>query len=68
MEIAKLVGKNLKEARNNKDLTQKEVATVLKMTQQQYSRFENGIFKLNYSQIITLCNLYGISPDDLFIS
>ena len=65
---SKVSRKKLKEARNNKDLKQKEVATVLKMTQQQYSRFENGIFELNYSQIITLCNLYGISPDDLFIS
>lgn len=67
MEIAKQVGHNLKDARTENNLTQKEVATILKMTQQQYSRFENGVFELNYSQILTLCKLYGISPNDLFL-
>ena len=68
MEIAKRIGQNLKDARNENNLTQKEVAAMLKMTQQQYSRFENGIFELNYNQIVTLCKLYGISPNDLFES
>lgn len=66
MNIAQRIGKNLKEARKDKGLTQKEVATLLKMTQQQYSRFENGVFELNYGQILTLCELYEITPNDLF--
>ena len=41
MKIAKKIGKNLKEARKFKGLTQKEVAQIMNMTQQQYSRFEN---------------------------
>ena len=61
-----MVGKNLKQARKDKGLTQKEVASRLNMTQQQYSRFENGVFELNYSQIIELCALYDITPNDLF--
>jgi transcriptional regulator with XRE-family HTH domain len=55
-----------KQARKDKGLTQKEVALKMKMTQQQYSRFENGVFELNYSQIIELCALYDITPNDLF--
>ena len=66
METAKKIGKNLKEARKFKGLTQKEVAIILNMTQQQYSRFENGIFELNYDQILTLCALYDITPNELF--
>ncbi|MBQ8395139.1 MAG: helix-turn-helix transcriptional regulator [Clostridia bacterium] len=66
MEIAKQIGKNLKEARKFKGMTQKEVAQVLHMTQQQYSRFENGKFELNYSQILSLCELYEINPNELF--
>lgn len=66
MEIAKIVGNNLKTARKDKNLTQKEVASLLKMTQQQYSRFENGVFELNYAQILFLCELYDICPNDLF--
>ena len=66
MEIAKVIGKNLKLARKYKGLTQKEGASVLRMTQQQYSRFENGVFELNYGQILYLCNLYDITPNELF--
>ena len=66
MDIAKIVGNNLKQARKFKGLTQREVAEKLKMTQQQYSRFENGVFELNYMQILELCNLLDITPNDLF--
>ncbi len=67
MKLSETVGKNLKQARKDKGLTQKEVAFKLHMTQQQYSRFENGIFELNYSQILFLCELYDITPNDLFL-
>ncbi|MBQ4073042.1 MAG: helix-turn-helix transcriptional regulator [Clostridia bacterium] len=66
MDIAKIVGNNLKQARKFKGLTQREVAEKLKMTQQQYSRFENGVFELNYMQILELCNLLDITPNELF--
>ena len=66
MDNAKRVGKNLKEARKFKRLTQSEVAEYLLMSQAQYSRFENGVFELNYDQILTLCELYEIQPNDLF--
>ncbi len=66
MEIAKIVGQNIKNARKAKNLTQKEVAAMLLMTQQQYSRFETGIFQLNYEQICRLCNIFDITPDDIF--
>lgn len=66
METAKIIGKNLKTARKDKNLTQREVAILLHMTQQQYSRFENGVFELNYDQILFLYNLYEITPSELF--
>ena len=66
MKIAESVGKVLKEARKTKGLTQKEVAQIFHMTQQQYSRFENGIFELNYQQIIDICKLFDITPNELF--
>lgn len=64
--ISKIIGSNLKEARKYKNLTQKSVAKKMGMTQQQYSRFENGVFELNYQQILTLCELYDITPNELF--
>ena len=66
MEIAKVVGQNIKLARKAKCLTQKEVASKLFMTQQQYSRFETGVFQFNYEQICKLCALFDISPNDIF--
>ena len=66
METAKIIGKNLKQARKDKGYTQKEVAAKLRMTQQQYSRFETGKFELNYDQILILCELYEITPNELF--
>ena len=66
MDIAKNIGKNLKQARKDCGYTQKQVAEIFHMTQQQYSRFENGVFELNYSQIVELCKLFNITPNDLF--
>ena len=66
MEITKIVTKNLKEAKITNAMTQKEVAQSLNMSQQQYSRFENGKYELNYQQIVALCKLLNITPNDLF--
>ncbi len=66
MDIKKQVGERLKEARRAAGYTQTQVAKKMLMTQQQYSRFENGIFELNYLQIITLCKMLDISADYLF--
>ena len=65
MELAKIVGENIKIARKIKGLTQRDVAQVFHMTQQQYSRFENGIFELNYDQIIKICKLLDITPNEI---
>lgn len=66
MDIKKSVGERLKESRRAAGYTQSQAAKIMNMTQQQYSRFENGLYELNYSQIIALCKLYDISADYLF--
>lgn len=47
-------------------MTQREAAQHMLMTQQQYSRFENGVFQLNYEQILGLCKLFDMTPNFLF--
>lgn len=64
--LAKEIGGRLKQARVDAGYTQAGVAEKMYMTQQQYSRFENGVYELNYNQIIALCKLYDISADYLF--
>lgn len=66
MNIAKIVGENIKKARKYKGYTQKQVADIFHMTQQQYSRFENGVFELNYQQIVDICKLLDTSPNEIF--
>lgn len=66
MKVAEKIGANLKQARKDTGFTQKQVAEKFNMTQQQYSRFENGVFELNYTQILDLCKLYNITPNELF--
>ena len=65
-DISKRIGGNIKAARKLKKLTQQQVAERLYMTQQQYSRFENGVYELNYSQILQLCDLLEITPNEIF--
>jgi transcriptional regulator with XRE-family HTH domain len=65
-DISKKIGNNIKVARKSKKLTQKEVAKHLYMTQQQYSRFENGVYELNYAQILQLCEFLDIMPNEVF--
>ena len=64
--MSQTVGNNIKQARKYKSLTQTQVAKLLNMTQQQYSRFENGIFELNYNQIVQICKLLDTTPNELF--
>ena len=64
--MSQIVGNNIKQVRKYKGLTQTQVAKLLNMTQQQYSRFENGVFELNYNQIVQICKLLDTSPNELF--
>jgi len=64
-DLKHAVGMRLKESRRMKNMTQAQVAELLYMTQQQYSRFENGIYELSYQQLVFLCKLYDVSSDYL---
>ena len=64
-DLKHAVGARLKECRKNAGYTQTQVAEILLMPQQQYSRFESGKYELNYSLIVKLCKLYDISSDYL---
>lgn len=66
MEIAKIVGENLKQARKAKGLTQKELANELKKYQADYSEYETGKIQLDYEKIVYLCKRLDVTPNDLF--
>ena len=54
-----------KEIRENADKLQKDIAKVLNISQQQYSRYEMEISQMSYEQLIILANYYNVSIDYL---
>lgn len=55
--------KRLKDIREDRDLTQKEIAQYLKITQQQYSLYESGKRSLPVDLLVQLSAFYGLSTD-----
>ncbi len=55
--------KRLRDIREDRDLTQKQIADYLKITQQQYSLYESGKRTLPVDLLIELSKLYGLSTD-----
>lgn len=53
----------LRGLREDHDLTQAQVATVLGTTQQVYARYEKGINELPVRHLRALCAYYGVSAD-----
>lgn len=55
----------LKELRKNKKVSQDDIAKVLHMTQQNYSRYESGLNEPNIETLKKLAEFYGVSLDYL---
>ncbi len=55
----------LRETRKDLDLGQKEVAAVLKISQQQYSLYETGRRSIPIDHLTAVCRLFGVSSDYL---
>lgn len=53
----------LKDLREDKDLTQEQIAMILKTTQGYYSKYELGKRELPIHHLITLCIFYNVSAD-----
>lgn len=53
----------LRDLREDHDLLQKEVAALLRITQQHYSRIELGINEITIEQLKTLAEYYNVSAD-----
>lgn len=55
----------LRELREDRDLTQAQIAQVLGTTQQVYSRYEKELNELPVRHLMTLCRFYQVSADYL---
>ncbi len=66
MSIAKTVGENLKRARQEMGITQKQLAAEMLKYQPDYSEYETGKVQLDYDKIVFVCKRLNITPNDLF--
>lgn len=55
----------LKEIREDRDLLQKDIAKILNIPQQNYSRYELGIIKMPIDKYVILAKYYNVSIDYL---
>ena len=53
----------LKDLREDMDMLQEDVATILDTSQQQYSRWERGAQEIPFHHVITLAKYYKCSID-----
>ncbi|MBQ6634651.1 MAG: helix-turn-helix transcriptional regulator [Ruminococcus sp.] len=57
--------KRLRDLREDHDLTQKQVAELIKTTQQVYSEYEKGIREIPLFKMVILAKFYNVSMDYL---
>ncbi len=62
----KRINEMIKELREDKDLTQKDISELLGTTQQYYSKYESGLKELPIRHLITLADFYKV-PADLIL-
>lgn len=53
----------IKGLREDKDLTQAEVALKMGITRRQYIRYKKGEQEMTVSKLSSLCQFYGVSAD-----
>lgn len=61
------LGERLYELRKEKHLSQEQVAEQLNVTRQTISKWETDESKPDFDKIVPICNLYGISTEQLLI-
>ena len=61
------LGERLFKLRRDKKLSQEEVAEKLNVTRQTISKWETDQSVPDFDKIVPLCELYGITPNELFI-
>lgn len=62
----KLFGTRIKELREEKGLTQEDLAELIGVEYQTINRIENGVYFTNYSNLEKLAKAFNVSIDELF--
>ncbi len=60
-----MIYENIRNLREDRDLKQKDLATMLNVSQNTYSQYETGTIELTASTLIKLADFYDVSVDYL---
>lgn len=66
MDINKYVGERIRHYRKRNNLTQEELAEMLKTTSQTISRYETGALEANHNTLFQLADYFKININDFF--
>lgn len=61
------IAKNIKDYRLNHDMKQIEMAELLEMNYQNYSKMERGVYTPSLDKVLEICGILGITPNDLLL-
>ena len=64
-EVSYVQYRNLRGIREDRDIKQKEIASVLNVSQNTYSQYETGVISLTADVLIKLADYYNVSIDYL---
>ena len=61
-----IVGQNIRDLRHCNEMSTQTLAKMLGVSQQQLSRYERGVNKIDVSVVFKIISIFGISYDSLF--
>lgn len=64
-EVIVMQFKNLRAIREDRDIKQKQLAEILNVSQNTYSRYETGVISLTVEVFVKLADCYNVSVDYL---
>ena len=67
MDFIKSIGIKIRNAREDMDLTQKDMAELIPMNQSNYSKIERGIQEPNMEQLRRICQILRLDPKYLLL-
>ena len=59
----KTLPEKLRGLREDNDLTQQQIADILRTSQTMYARYERGANEMPIRHLVTLCKFYNVSAD-----
>ena len=60
-----MIFRHIRDAREDRDLRQKDIAAVLNVSQNTYSQYETGVISLTAEVLLKLAEYYQVSVDYL---